>query len=83
MSPGILAATLRKAQAESGVSAILKAGAVAQDVEVGPAGGKPMEAAATGDKSARKPHNHGTHRGGRGRGRGNGGAKNDKPSDPQ
>ena len=44
---------------------------------------KPMEAAATGDKSARKPHNHGTHRGGRGRGRGNGGAKNDKPSDPQ
>lgn len=34
MSPGILAATLRKAQAESGVSAILKAGAVAQDVEV-------------------------------------------------
>lgn len=44
---------------------------------------KPTEAAATGDKSARKPHNHGTHRGGRGRGRGNGGAKNDKPSDPQ
>ncbi|MEZ3591721.1 MAG: DEAD/DEAH box helicase [Muribaculaceae bacterium] len=44
---------------------------------------KPTEAAASADKSADNPRKPRSHRGGRGRGRGNGGAKKDKPSDPQ